>query len=337
MRKLKGDTWQIVISLPNRERFFKNIHAKSKLQAVMIEQEYAKQLGKSIGDIYTLSAIAQPYLEWVKNHQSDNTYRDKFRIINAELLPFFGNMMPDYITPMLIESYKQKRLRHNTKIHREINLELIYLSAMVRWAKEQGMCNNILHKSKALPYRRPVPDYITREELSAILNAMDKKHKALFLCLYQAGLRKSEACGLTDKDVFFNPDFIRVTGKGNKTRLISMSQELSTTLRAILNDCSGLLFPSRVRGGVLTDIRSPLKTAMKKADISRRITPHSLRHSFATHLLESGADLRAIQVLMGHESSQTTEIYTKVRLEHTANLINKCWSMEELKNGVGNE
>jgi integrase len=104
--------------------------------------------------------------------------------------------MPDYITPIMLERYKSKRLKEHPGINRQINLEILCLKSMVRWASEQVMCNNPLPKSKPLPYRRPVPEYIRREELMAIIDCMGLKHKILFLCLYQAGLRKSEACQL---------------------------------------------------------------------------------------------------------------------------------------------
>lgn len=355
MRHLKGDTYRIDISLPNRERFYKNIHAGSKLQAVLIEQEYRKRLGRVLGDVYSLNTIAPDYLEWVQDHQSPITYRDKFRMINAELLPFFGNFMPDYITLIMFDNYKKHRLKeHNQRvidhakkhdlpipeeknikpIGRMINLEILCLRSLVAWAKDRGLCNNLLPKHKPLPYKRPIPEYIPKTELMAIINAMDLKHRVLFLCLYQAGLRKSEACSLTKNDIHFEPDYLKIVGKGNKIRYVVMSDLIVESMKKYLKNLSGeLLFPSRVksrngkvRGSrAITDIRSPLKTAMKKAGVTRRVTPHCLRHSFATHLLEAGADLRTIQEQLGHEDIQTTQIYTKVTFEHATNVVKKAF------------
>jgi len=333
VRHLHDDIWQIDISLPNRERFHKNVRATSKLEAVLMEQEYRKQLGRTIGDVYSLDSISQPYLEYVKNNQFPKTYKEKFRMINAQILPYFGRFMPDYITPIMLERYKSKRLKDHPGINRQVNLEILCLKSMVRWASEQGMCNNPLPKSKPLPYRRPIPEYIRREELMSIIDCMGLKHRILFLCLYQAGLRKSEACQLNKSDIHFDPDYIRATGKGGKIRLVTMSDSLAGYMREYLRDHpDGLCFVSRVRKrkgivmtGLITDIRSPLKTAMRKAGIERRITPHMLRHSFATHMLESKADLRTIQEAMGHEDIGTTQIYTKVTSEHMENAIKRCW------------
>jgi len=333
VRLLPNGKYQIDIYITQTERFRKNVAAQSKLQAILIEKEYRKQLNKAIGDVYSINSIAPQYLEYVKNHQSPRTYKDKFRMLNAEILPFFGNFMPDYITPIMIEDFKKKRLKKHAGIHREINLEILCLKALVRWAKQHNMCNENLPQTEPLPYHRPIPEYIRRDELMAIINNMDLKHKILFLCLYQAGMRTFEACKLMDHDIHFNPDYAVVRGKGAKTRTVSLSPLISSLLKEYLkHTTTGLLFPSRVsqRKGkptnrVLTDIRSPLKTAMLKAGITRRITPHCLRHAFATHMLESGADIRTIQVAMGHEDVTTTQIYLKVNLDQQERAINKCW------------
>lgn len=334
VRHLHDDVWRIDISLPNRERFYKNIHVKSKLEAVLVEQEYRKSLGRTMGDVYSVSSIAPHYLDYVKSHQSERTYKDKFRMLNAEILPYFGRFMPDYITTLMIADYKKKRLTAHPGINREINLEILCLNSLVRWAAENGMCNNPLLKTKPLPYRRPIPEYISRDELMAIINNMGTlKHRILFLCLYQVGLRKSEACTALTQNVHFDPDYIRITGKGGKTRLVVMPDSLAQDMRKYLETHKEkYLFISRSKqlkgkelSGILTDIRAPLKTAMNKAGITRRITPHMLRHAFATHLLESQADIRTIQEAMGHEDIGTTQIYTKVNLEHMEDAIKKCW------------
>ena len=204
---------------------------------------------------------------------------------------------------------------------REINLEKLCLQSMIKWAAGQGMCNNPLPKSKPLPYKRPDPEYITKAELTALLDNMDLKHRALFMCLYISGLRSFEARNLKWSDVHFAPDFIKViSGKGNKPRIVPMAKPLAAIMAELQKVAqSDYCFPSRVKkvkgiptNGLLTDLRAPLKTAMKKAKIERRITPHMLRHSFATHLLESGADLRSIQKAMGHADISTTSLYMNV-------------------------
>lgn len=338
MRLRKENTWQIDIRLGRKERFRKDIHAKSKLEAVMIENEYRKQLGRISTDVYSLSVIAEKYLEYVKNHQSPITYRDKFRMMHASILPYFGRFMPDYITSPLINDYKAKRLKEHEGINRMVNLEILCLKSAIKWGSEERppMCNNTFPKVKPLPYRRPIPEYTSKEDLMALINNMGSiKHKLLFLCLYQAGLRKSEACNLKKEHIHFEPDFIIAHGKGNKTRLVAMPDLLSLYMQDYLKDFDGeYLFQSRVRrrkgkmtGPVITDIRSPLKTAMKKAGIKQKLTPHKLRHAFATHLLEAGADLRAIQVLLGHEDIQTTQIYTKVTPRYLTSVVKKAFPL----------
>lgn len=336
VRNLHDDVWQIDIRIGRKDRFRKNIKAGSKLQAVLIEQEYRKQLGRQIGDVYSINSIAQDYLEFVINHQSPKTYKEKFRMLNAQILPYFGNFMPDYVTKLMIEGYKKKRLKDHPGINRQINLEILCLNALVKWATDQGMCNNPLPNIKPLPYRRPIPEYIRKEELMAIINNMTAKHKILFLCLYHAGLRKFEACNLKKEDIHFKPDYIVANGKGGKKRLVPMSDLLAKEMKKYLKTHEGiLLFPSRIKNKngkerkerLITDIRSPLKTAMKKSGVKRRITPHMLRHSFATHMLEERADLRTIQTAMGHEDIGTTQIYTKVNPEHMTKTIKRVFKI----------
>jgi integrase/recombinase XerD len=318
--QISEGVWKVDIRLGRQGRFQKRVHVSSKLEAIQEELIFRKKLGKQMGDPYSVNTIAEKYQEWITNNQSPHTVKDKNRMLLAHILPFFGRMMPDYITPVLIEDFMKKRLLESPGRFREVNLEILCLQAMIKWAVGMRMCNEPLHKSKPLPYKRPLPRTISREDIDKIIGELSAKHKALYMCLYMAGLRKSEACALTWADVHFNPDYLLILGKGKKQRLVPMHPSLSEVMASLkLSTRGSLCFPSRVsqRGGkatdgILTDIRKPLEKAMAAAGVSCRITPHQFRHSFATHLMDTGANLRSIQTSLGHESVQTTQIYTHV-------------------------
>jgi len=174
--------------------------------------------------------------------------------------------------------------------------------------------------------RRKLPSTLSIEEINSMINNIDKTKKeserniAIIETLYGCGLRVSELINLKISDLYFEEDFVKVTGKGNKQRLVPVSevnkQCINTYLinsRTKLNidsRSSDIIFLNR-NGYKLTRamIFTIVKSLSKKAGIKKTISPHSFRHSFATHLLENGADLKTIQQLLGHESITTTEIY----------------------------
>ena len=161
-----------------------------------------------------------------------------------------------------------------------------------------------------------------------------ERNRAIIETLYSCGLRVSELTNLKISDLFFEEGFIKVTGKGDKQRFIPISPltqkyinlykdqvRVAMKIEAAFNDT---LFLNR-RGKQLTRamIFTIVKTLGEKAEIQKNISPHTFRHSFATHLLENGADLRAIQMMLGHESITTTEIYMHVDTSHLKEVINK--------------
>ncbi|MFV9482212.1 site-specific tyrosine recombinase XerD [Christiangramia sp. ASW11-125] len=180
---------------------------------------------------------------------------------------------------------------------------------------------------------RKLPDIISTEEVDRIIRAIDlgkaegERNRAIIETLYGCGLRVSELTELKLSDLFFDEGFIKITGKGNKQRFVPISEYTIKYItiykdevrphQAIKDEYSDTLFLNR-RGRQLT--RAMIFTIIRKlteeAGIKKKVSPHTFRHSFATHLLENGADLRAIQQMLGHESITTTEVYVHVDRSH---------------------
>ena len=174
---------------------------------------------------------------------------------------------------------------------------------------------------------RKLPEVLTIEEIDSLLAAIDlsknegHRNHAMLETLYSCGLRVSELVGLRFSDLFFEEGFIRVIGKGNKERLVPVSQQVQKEIdvyqehiRKHLNIQKGsenIVFLNR-RGAQLTRVMvfTIIKNLAESIGLKKNISPHTFRHSFATHLIEGGANLRAIQEMLGHESITTTEIYT---------------------------
>lgn len=174
-----------------------------------------------------------------------------------------------------------------------------------------------------------LPEVLSVEEIDRIIDAIDlstnegQRNRAILETLYSCGLRVSELCNLKISDLYFDEGFIRVEGKGSKQRLVPISpravkeitywlQQRNTEWR-IKKDFEDYLFLARWGNGISRIMVFHLiKELAEKAGIAKSISPHTFRHSFATHLLEGGANLRAIQSMLGHESIATTEIYTHI-------------------------
>lgn len=178
-------------------------------------------------------------------------------------------------------------------------------------------------------FGRHLPDVLTTSEIDRIIAAADGptvkglRDSAMLEVLYSCGLRVSELTALRLADLFFGEGYIRVTGKGDKQRLVPVSavarEKIMRYLEQRRSARSGeeIVFLNN-RGGQLTRVMvfTILRNAVLRAGIDKRISPHTFRHSFATHLVEGGAGIRQVQELLGHESILTTEIYTHLDSEH---------------------
>ena len=187
---------------------------------------------------------------------------------------------------------------------------------------------------------RKLPDTLSEEEINLLIQAVDltkaegERNRAMLETLYGCGLRVSELTNLQISDLYFEEDFIKVTGKGDKQRFVPISNINKKYINIYKNEIrvhqkvqkgfDDILFLNR-RGKQLTRamVFTIIKQLAEKIGLKKNISPHTFRHSFATHLLENGADLRAIQQMLGHESITTTEVYMQVDRSHLADVMHK--------------
>ena len=180
--------------------------------------------------------------------------------------------------------------------------------------------------------KRSLPDVLSFDEIEAIIAAIDLskpeggRNKAILETMYSCGLRVSEVINLKISQLYLDAGFIRVVGKGDKERLVPVGKSASKFIKIYRNDIrvhttpvkgnEDILFLNR-RGSKLSRVMVfyIIRDLARQAGITKNVSPHTFRHSFATHLVEGGADLRAVQEMLGHESITTTEIYTHLDRE----------------------
>jgi len=223
---------------------------------------------------------------------------------------------------------------------RTIARKLATLRSFYRWLVDrETLARSPLDGLQNPRQGRPLPEVLDVDQVVALLEApktesvLDIRDRAVLELLYAAGIRVSEAAGLTLDDLHLERGSVRVMGKGRKVRDAPMHARAVGALRewlvvrpSLMNDKTSRMVFIGARGEALSDrsIRRLVDAAAKRAGTGRPVHPHELRHSFATHLLDHGTDLRHIQELLGHASVGTTQIYTHVSMEQLAKVYDQA-------------
>ncbi len=285
----------------------------------------------------TISDDVQVYLDtiWYERNLSSNTvksYRQDLRAFEKWL----GKRLRD-CTREDLQAYLAEHVV-NGKASSSRSRFLSSLRGFFNHAVEQGLVtDNPIANIESPKLAKRLPDYVSESEVEALLNApkpdkdaVEFRDRTMLEVLYATGLRVSELIELKSESINFNQGIVRVVGKGNKERIVPLGDEAlnwvmsyTKNVRPMLlsNVPTDVLFPSKL-GKLMTrqTFWYAIKRYAERAGIERKLSPHTLRHAFATHLLNHGADLRAVQMMLGHASLSTTQIYTRVANERLKSL-----------------
>lgn len=262
----------------------------------------------------------------IEKKLSNNTimsYTNDLKLYNEYIKKQFNNISKEDIIKF-IAYLNKKKLSSKT-----INHTIGTVKNFHNYISLKYNLKNVSLNIKRLKMNKDLPKTLTIDEINILLdidckNCFDYRNKAMLELMYSAGLRVSELLELNVNDIDLNDNVVKVFGKGSKERIVPIGDYATIALRKYINEYR----ISLIKKGIITDklflnnhgremSRSGFFKLIKKMaiekGIKKEISPHTIRHSFATHLLEGGADIRSIQELLGHENMSTTQIYTHVR------------------------
>jgi len=219
---------------------------------------------------------------------------------------------PEGVSPEDVSEYLSQ-LANSGLSPRTLQRRIASLRTFYRFLERRGLVEENPVKVDRPRVGRRLPTVLTRAEVERLLRAVEtERERVIVRLLYFTGMRVSELCSLTWDRVDLSEGVIRVLGKGNKERMVLVDPETAEVLRRWRERSRG----DRVVPLSPRTVQRIVRRVARRAGINKRVTPHVLRHSMATHLLEAGADIRAIQELLGHASLSTTQVYTHVSAEH---------------------
>lgn len=279
----------------------------------------------------------------LEKHLSDNTIESYMRDLAqfAHYVLRMYDVPPKKVEPEMIRNYMSRLYeqgREKSSQARALSSIKSFFNFLLLEEIIESSPAELIETPKS---SRPLPDTLSIEEIDSMIGSIDDstqkglRDRAILEVLYSCGLRVSELCDLRLGDLFFGEGYIQVIGKGNKQRLVPVSTiarnriQLYLEVRKDRRKKEEILFLSN-RGTKLTRVMifTIIKLAAQRVGITKKISPHTFRHSFATHLLEGGANIRQVQELLGHENILTTEIYTHLDNSHLQKTLEEHIGLE---------
>jgi len=326
---------------PYPQQSWRNVEESSAdMQKVITDEDYVKR--KSMLEVFDFPEIMEDYLfELEIRNYSLNTIKTYKSIIN-NFNKFLENEKELYDERMILRSFN--RYIGYLKRKRKVSQNYIYLVTVVLKKFFEFAGIGVLKEVQTPKRTKSLPKSLNENEVQSLINALDNYHtlessspydeflkrrnKLILALLYSSGLRVSELVNLYIDNVDLRERTMRIRGKGEKDRIVLFDDITKNLIEDYLNqrsDDSEYLFINR-RGNHLTAryVQMMIKDYAKVAGIRKKVTPHILRHSFATHLLKNGVDIRAIQQLLGHSNLSTTQIYTSVDMETLKNVYDRA-------------
>lgn len=278
------------------------------------------------------------FLKNEKNY-SKNTYNSY--ILDIKDFINFTNKNIDNINENDINNYISKKIK--VLSDKSINRKISSIRMLYKYLSTYLNYDNVAEDIKSIKRKKQLPKYLTNEEIDKLFDInlntkYDYRNKAILELLYSSGLRASELINLDTTNIDFDNKVINVYGKGKKERIVPLSEIAIKYLKKYIYEYRVKFF---VKGKPITDalflnnhgtritrnaLNLILKNLSKEKKIDKEITPHVLRHSFATHLISNGADIRTVQEILGHENVSTTEIYTHLTNETIKKNYDKYFS-----------
>jgi integrase/recombinase XerC len=286
----------------------------------------SEQLSQYLDTFITYLRIEKNYSEYTVTFYKDDI-REFFRFMKEQNLDSLSEL--EYFDARLFLT----GLHENKYARASISRKISSLRSFFRFLnRERVISENPFALVSSPKAEKRLPEFFYEEEMENLLKACEgdepiqMRNKAMFELFYATGIRVSECAGLRIKDLDFSLSTILVKGKGSKERYVPFGTYAHEALEEYINISRGRLLKKEdheyvfvnFRGGPLTSrgIRHVLSKIIKDASLNAKIHPHMLRHTFATHLLNNGADLRTVQELLGHENLSSTQIYTHVTKDH---------------------